>query len=163
MGIKTHRYTTSQKIAYIVIGIIIVFVALYLLLLLFSISGPPQFSTFVLCSTGFTCNGLFVNTNGTVSFMMTQNTGSTFYDVEFACIETSANITAFLNSTVKTTNVTMLSGVSTEATNVQCYNYSNQPVKSFTASVYSGQLWLIYKTSSSGARISNRVGTIEVK
>ena len=154
--------TTHNKLKLIIICVIIVLAIIYFYSLYIYGKGQlPHAYTMISCDSWFSCNGLVSNQNGTISFMIEQTGYNAIYDVEFACVEPAANVTNFLNRTIEFTNITMVNGTDVKVTNIHCYDYSNQPVKNFTA-LYYGTLWLIYRTSPSSSHIYDNAGVVEV-
>ncbi len=98
----------------------------------------------------YSCTGLTIATNGTASFLLGQNTGSNFYNVEVACTE-SINSTGgpYAGSSpwfVLTSELD--SGTSVQVNNTPCYSTTSSLLGTQTiGTTFDGYLWLRYTTA----------------
>ncbi len=163
---KRWHFTPFQTPAIILIALVIAFIT-YLFIL--GPKGEASVSIACVSVSGFYCSHLAVSHNGTLSFVFMQITGSTLYNISFACLSGSQNAT--INSTYwanaaslnSSSNDTLRFEVPLRVTGLQCYSNDSILGSKINSTNFNGNLWIRYKQNHNALQMSLwRVADIQI-
>lgn len=174
-------------------GILIIAIVLAVLYSLGVFNLNNQAATVCQGVPGYSCQGIILSTQGYLSFELSQNTGTPFYNMQVACVPTSGNQGPYIaggtnpfqyistltgsdvaqpTAPVSGNDLGMASGQSAFISNVVCYSSAGNPLNAgntVIGSSYQGSLYINY-TINGGAptQISNpwqttKIATISVR
>lgn len=165
-------------------AILIIAVVLGVLYSLGIFNGNTALGTSCISIPGYLCENPSMTTAGLLSFTFGQNTGTTEYNVGFACAETStstgmpnsgatnpwefpSSTSGAVSGTIPANTYTALSGSQVSITGLDCYSGTGSLFNpGAVGTSFTGKLWLNYTTSSgtpSSNWLTNPIGTLTVR